>query len=444
MKKIKTTMNITRKLIYRFALIILLLQAFAVRAQISIDLMAFNIWQEGTSVPNGLIKIRDVIVEVNPDIVGFSEVRNYNNEDWTTKIIDELSAVGLNYERGFIGGDVSVISKFPITSSALVYDQDGSIARFDIEINGSTIVVACAHLDYMYYACYLPRGYNGGYPNWEMIDDGTGNPDPVTDTAYILSYNLSSQRDEQVNAFLNSIENETNPVILLGDFNEPSHQDWTENTTSMFDHNGVVLPWQNILLLADNGFTDAYRSYFPDETTNPGISWPSYAHGVGSTSWTPLADERDRIDYIFYKGSGIQTTYVALVGPKESYVYNQPDTSFTSNENFIAENLPWPSDHKAVFATLNITLLGDNSNNFSQDGFLVYPNPMNDQLMIDLIDICKDIQIEMFDTKGKKVYNSSYKNKRSININSTDFESGIYILLIIADNNKDELKILVE
>ncbi len=444
MKKIKTTMNITRKLIYRFALIILLLQAFAVRAQISIDLMAFNIWQEGTSVPNGLIKIRDVIVEVNPDIVGFSEVRNYNNEDWTTKIIDELSAVGLNYERGFIGGDVSVISKFPITSSALVYDQNGSIARFDIDLNGITIVVACAHLDYMYYACYLPRGYNGGYPNWEMIDDGTGNPDPVTDTAYILSYNLSSQRDEQVNAFLNSIENETNPVILLGDFNEPSHQDWTENTTSMFDHNGVVLPWQNILLLADNGFTDAYRSYFPDETTNPGISWPSYAHGVGSTSWTPLADERDRIDYIFYKGSGIQTTYVALVGPKESYVYNQPDTSFTSNENFIAENLPWPSDHKAVFATLNITLLGDNSNNFSQDGFLVYPNPMNDQLMIDLIDICKDIQIEMFDTKGKKVYNSSYKNKRSININSTDFESGIYILLIIADNNKDELKILVE
>jgi len=444
MKKIKNTMNITRKLIYRFALIILLLQAFAVRAQISIDLMAFNIWQEGTSVPNGLIKIRDVIVEVNPDIVGFSEVRNYNNEDWTTKIIDELSAVGLNYERGFIGGDVSVISKFPITSSALVYDQNGSIARFDIDLNGITIVVACAHLDYMYYACYLPRGYNGGYPNWEMIDDGTGNPDPVTDTAYILSYNLSSQRDEQVNAFLNSIENETNPVILLGDFNEPSHQDWTENTTSMFDHNGVVLPWQNILLLADNGFTDAYRSYFPDETTNPGISWPSYAHGVGSTSWTPLADERDRIDYIFYKGSGIQTTYVALVGPKESYVYNQPDTSFTSNENFIAENLPWPSDHKAVFATLNITLLGDNSNNFSQDGFLVYPNPMNDQLMIDLIDICKDIQIEMFDTKGKKVYNSSYKNKRSININSTDFESGIYILLIIADNNKDELKILVE
>ena len=43
--------------------------------------LTFNIWQEGTSVPNGLQKISDVIIETNPDVVCFTEVRNYKNQD---------------------------------------------------------------------------------------------------------------------------------------------------------------------------------------------------------------------------------------------------------------------------------------------------------------------------------------------------------------------------
>ena len=332
-----------------------IIHLYTVQAQETISFMEFNVWQEGTSVPNGLSKIKEVIIEVNPDIIGFTEVRNYNNEDWTTKIVTALSAAGYEYYGNYAGGDVSLISKYPIISSSTIYDGEGSVVRFDIDVKGQAIIVAVAHLDYTHYACYLPRGYNGGTPDWKMIDDGEGKPKPVMDIQQILSYSLNSERDEQIATFLSAVEDELKPIILMGDFNEPSYADWTENNSKMFDHQGLVIPWHNLLALHNSGFIDTYREFFPDETKNPGITWPSFVDEKGSSSWTPLADERDRIDYILYKGEGIQTKYVSLVGPKSSYVYNQIDSSYTAEENFLAEKLPWPSDHKAVFSVLEFS-----------------------------------------------------------------------------------------
>jgi len=318
--------------------------------------MTFNIWQDGTSVTNGLEKIRDVIIKTNPDVVCFTEVKNYNNEDWTNKIINELKEKGYQYNRGYIGGDVSLITKLSINSSKLIYKGEGSVAKFDLDFGGDSIIVACVHLDYTNYACYLPRGYYGGSPNWEMIKDEEGNRKPITSVDEILKYNLVSERDEQIAAFLEDVRNETRPIILLGDLNEPSHLDWTSKTADMFEHNGVIINWQNTYALHGNNFTDAFRSYFPDEKLNPGFTWPSKAYDKSSTSWTPRSDERERIDFIFYKGEGIKTTYASLVGPKESYAYGKLTKSNTENENFQADDLEWPSDHKAVMVTLSFLI----------------------------------------------------------------------------------------
>lgn len=317
-----------------------------------LKVMTFNIWQEGTMVANGLDKIRDVILATSPDIVSFTEIRNYNDEDWTAKILKKLKDKGIDYFGKFAGGDVSLISKYPITASEVVYDGEGSVVKYTVKVETKTLVVAAAHLDYTGYACYLPRGYYGGTPNWNLIKDQNGNKDPVTNVDEILAYNKKSTRDEQIAAFLSAVKNETNPIILMGDFNEPSHLDWTAKAANRFDHNGVVINWPSTYALYQNGFIDAYRNFYPDELTHPGITWPSKVHGKDSTSWTPLSDERDRIDFIFYKGQGIKTTSATMVGPKASYAYNELVTTFTSEENFMADTLKWPSDHKAVMATL--------------------------------------------------------------------------------------------
>jgi hypothetical protein len=317
-----------------------LLMTAGAMAATDISFMAFNIWHAGTSVANGQTKIRNALVAANADVIGFSEVENTNG-DWTTKMRDSLAAVGKTYYRGYVSGDVSLLSKYPITSSAMISGQT-QVARFLLDVNGSPVTVIVGHLDYQWYACYLPRGYNGSSPDWNMIDDGAGNPAPVTNVSQILSYNLSSGRDESVRAILTYVRTRTEPIVLLGDFNEPSHRDWTSRTKDMFDHHGIVVPWQTTKVLEDSGFVDAYRQIFPDEVLNPGFTWPSYAHGVASTSWTPKADERDRIDFIFHKGAGITAQFAALVGPKASYVVNVSNTANTANEIFLGDSLPWP------------------------------------------------------------------------------------------------------
>lgn len=420
----------------------LLLIVFKTEAQTDVDFMSFNVWQEGTSVPNGLTKIRDVILKADPDIIGFVEVRNYNSQDWTTKIIDQLSASGRKYYRGYAGGDVSLISKYPITASTLT--GAGAVSAFDIKINSNTIIVAVAHLDYTHYACYLPRGYNGGTPDWNMIDDGKGNPKPVTDVNAVLSYNLTSTRDEEIAAFIDFAKSKTDPLILMGDFNEPSCLDWISSTTSMFDHNGLVVPWQSTLALKNNDFIDSYREFFPDPAVNPGISWPSYANEVGTTSWTPKSDERDRIDFIFHKGNKIKTKYCSLVGPKSSYAKNVLTTTFTSNDNFIAYDLPWPSDHKAMFATLTFPFT---TVNIIDNSFLtnlkVYPNPSQSLFNIDLGGSYTNVQLLISDINGKTIGSYFYEHRMTLPVEINE-PSGIYFLSISSGNQKAMIKLLKE
>ena len=326
-------------------------------APVDVSFLQFNIWQEGTSVENGLEKIKNIIVEVNPDVVSFVEVRNYNNEDWTTKIVNALADAGLSYNRGYLSGaDVSIISKYPIVSTGPLVR---STSFFEIDANGVHFFVAPSHLDYKYYACYLPRGYNcdgsSPYTGWSMIDNNSdGVPDPVTDINTIINQNLGSQRDEQIAAFIAEADKKTLPVIIIGDFNEPSCLDWTNEQANMFDHNGVVYEWSTTKSLKDNGYIDCFREAFPNIVDNPGFTWPAVATGKGSTSWAPKSDERDRIDFIFYKGDDITVKSAAIVGPKEAYVRNVASDANSENETFLAEDLPWPSDHKGVYAVVNI------------------------------------------------------------------------------------------
>ncbi len=416
-----------------FATILLIFSLFpSTRGQDTIRMLSFNIWQEGTQVTNGLEKIRDVILAVDPDVVCFAEVRNYSG-DWTTKILEALSAEGKNYHGHFYGGDVSLISKYPILSGEVVYNGNGSVVNYRLEAPSTEIVVGCAHLDYTYYACYLPRGYNGGDPDWSMIDDGTGNPDPVTDVNEILTYDLKSKRDEQVAAFLDAVSDDTVPVFLMGDFNEPSWLDWTEKTDTMFDHHGVVIEWPVTKDLDDGGFLDAFRTFYPDEARNPGITWPSYATDKGSTSWTPKADERDRIDFIFFRGDRLEVVDAALVGPRESYAYNVVDTTCTSHEKFLAADLPWPSDHKAVYAAVRIDTTDTTTYAAippDVPAFTITPNPAENELHLVLSRPASQAEVEVFSVDGQRLRTFRLGEGQNFTLSVEGLPRGVHLLRI--------------
>ncbi len=247
--------------------------------------------------------------------------------------------------------------------------------------------VAVAHLDYTHYAVYLPRGYNGGaapYDGWGMIDNNSdGVPDYVSDIPEILSYDLTSQRDEALDAFIAFAAPKTaagEDVILLGDFNDCSHLDWVDATRNLFGHNDLVIPWNGSVNLANNGWVDSFRECHPNPVTHPGMTWPSEAYGKGSTAWAPKSDERDRIDFIYYNKQNLDADDSHVVGSAKYYELNVLKT-IDSDETFLLESMPWPSDHKGVFTTLYVDSDTDNIPDYWEIRYGMNPTDPSDALI---------------------------------------------------------------
>ena len=264
--------------------------------------LQWNIWQEGTMVPGGYDAIVDEIERLRPDFVTFSEVRNYHGTRFCDRIVASLRERGLEY-YSFYSYDSGLLSRHPITDSTTVFPENGdhgSIYRMVSEIGGREIAVYTAHLDYLNDAYYNVRGYDGS--TWEKI--------PIPQTVLeVLQVNDASQRDDAIREFIAAAGKDIEAgriVILGGDFNEPSHLDWTWETKDLYDHNGERL------------------------------------------TWTPDADERDRIDYIFYYPyPGLELLDAAVFGPRGSISNSQRVTEATEDP-FIEPLGVWPTDHKGL------------------------------------------------------------------------------------------------
>ncbi len=317
----------------------------------SLKILQFNIWQEGTVVENGFQGIVDNILNADPDLITFSEVRNYNEVEFIPRLLEALADKGVSY-YGLPSSSTGILSKYPITEQVYAYPPGhGSILKATIPLDDKIIVLYSAHLDYTRYACYLPRGYSG--TTWEKIEA------PVLDVDSILTVNRESFRDDAIKDLITDARKEKEKghfIFVGGDFNEPSHLDWTEATKDLFDHNGTIVAWDCSVLLYENGFKDAYREAHPNPVTHPGFTFPSDNQDMPTNklTWAPGADERDRIDFIYFMpDSRLKLTDAIIVGPSSSIIRNIR-TEETGNDKFILPASPWPTDHKAVMATFMI------------------------------------------------------------------------------------------
>lgn len=297
------------------------------------SVLQFNTWMDGN-----LDLVANEIAARQPDFVTFSETQD--KDSFYVRMIRKLQNKGLTYYGG-PGRNTSVISKYPIQTYGQVYGS--TFTKLLTKIKGREIAVYSGHLDYTHYACYYPRGYDP--VNWSRL------PSPVTDVTQIRNMNLASTRDEEIAAFITEAQKDVQAghiVILGGDFNEPSHLDWTEAAKNLYDHRGVVMPWTTTLALANAGYKDTYRVLYPDAVSHPGFTW------VYQSDWAPLSDERDRIDYIFCSGdTGLSVQDAYIVGPDSSIVRHVL-TKETSLDKFSKPVGRWPSDHKALMTVFSL------------------------------------------------------------------------------------------
>ncbi|MBR8537622.1 endonuclease/exonuclease/phosphatase family protein [Carboxylicivirga sediminis] len=319
-----------------------------------LKVLQFNIWQEGTVVPNGYTAILDEIIRLDADLIALSEVRNYNNQSLAERLVRDLKERGHTFysETSY---DSGILSRYPIISQKMLFpavDDHGSVTKAIINMDGIEVALYSAHLDYRNCSLYLPRGYDGS--TWEKLDS------IITDTEIIASDNLQSQRDEAIQAVIADarIEHEKGRLTLLGgDFNEPSHLDWTETTKDLFDHNGVVMEWHNTKRLEQAGFIDVYRQMYPNPVSHPGFTFPADNPlvDIKKLAWAPEADDRDRIDFIFYQPHPhLQLIDAAIVGPRGSIVRNER-VQEQSSDSIIPPATIWPTDHKAILATFKLS-----------------------------------------------------------------------------------------
>jgi len=323
--------------------------------QLQINVLQFNVWQEGTVIEGGFDAIIDIIIQTKADVIALSEVRNYNGIGLDETMVAVLKEKGYTFysERS---EDSGIISKFPILELVALFpvtNDHGSITKAIIEIEGVEMAFYSGHLDYLNCALYLPRGYDGS--TWKKLDA------PVLDIIEIQRVNLASQRDEAIGVFIDDAKKELAKgrlVMYGGDNNEPSHLDWTKSTKNLFDHNGVEMTWNTTFELESNGFKDVYREKYPNPVTHPGFTFPANTLGVPieKLAWSPDADDRDRIDFIFYYPDNRLTLQdVKIVGPEGDIVKNKR-VHIKTNDVFITPLSIWPTDHKAVLASFKLVL----------------------------------------------------------------------------------------
>ena len=286
---------------------------FPRKLETRVRIMSYNIHRGGTLLGrHPLSQTAKVIQEAKADIVGIQETR---------------SPKGLNGEQlaQLLGWNYSVQprNRVIITRYEIV-EEEGDGIKVQLP-SGQEAYVYNLHLPSNPYQPYQLLGIR---PTWHKHWD---TPFIKTEAEAIAA--AKKARGTEISALfqqIHSLPDQEVPVFVVGDFNEPSHLDWTERAAKSGRH-PIKVKYPTSLGMAYAGFVDAYRKIYPDEMKKPGYTW------------TPImkADDpkthHDRIDFVYFRGTGTQVIDAKIVGENKD------------NADIVVS--PYPSDHRGVVAT---------------------------------------------------------------------------------------------
>ena len=264
-----------------------------------LTVMTFNVWYGGAQVE--FDRVGQAIRAAGADVVGVQE------PEGNLRRIAE--AAGMSYTDETL----HLASRYPI------YAVERGGIRFGYVAVGPGRVVAIGNV-------HLPSSPYGP----ELVRDGKTQ-------AEVLA-NERATRLGEIRPYLGPLSRQAArgvPTFLTGDFNSPSHLDWTPAAAAARPQVKYPLRWPVSAALERAGFRDSYREIFPDPVARPGLTW---------TAGTPPPRIRkretlDRIDWV--TASGPATTLSSrLVGEPGG-----PDVDV---------GVPWGSDHRAVASTFEV------------------------------------------------------------------------------------------
>lgn len=271
----------------------------------SIRVMTFNIWRNGKAGKQPLSQTAKVIQMANADIVGLQEAN-----DATVKALADMLGSGWHHSG-------SILSRYRIV------EKQGKGIKIRLD-TGREVYVFNNHFAHAPYQPYQLLGIP--YHKGKFIK---------TEKEAIAE--AIKARGHQVAALLkeiNAIADKDLPVFVTGDFNEPSHQDWTNEAAAAGRH-PMKVSFPTTRSLTEAGFADTYRVVHQDEVKFPGYTWTTI------TNISDPKDHHDRIDFVFFKGKSVKVESAQIVGE------NQKNADIVVNA--------YPSDHRAVVASFTVS-----------------------------------------------------------------------------------------
>ena len=273
---------------------------------VPLRLMYYNIENGGTRISfDNVIK---VIEQSGAQVVALGEVMGN-----TEKVADALGWPYVDARR-------AIVSQLPMVPSP---GDDPTYALVELQ-PGKVAAVANVHLT-----------------------SGPYGPNLIGWKDYSLKEALANEKKvrmpeiEPVIETLAPLAEQGIPTFIPGDYNTPSHRDWTKEMVGARPQIKYAMPWPVTIALEDAGFVDAYRAIYPDPTTHPGLTWPAWRQKV--QGWDPIEGKQheDRIDMIF--SAGPVDVVDAFIAGEEGADVSQSVT-------------PWPGDHRAFVAEYEVTL----------------------------------------------------------------------------------------
>jgi exodeoxyribonuclease III len=284
----------------------------------TLRVMSFNIWGGGEWGKQPLDQTVKVIQAGKADLVGIQESHGDEHKgkkpDAARAIAEKLS--WQHFDQG--DEDRGIISRYKIVERT---PKKWGVA---VELpSGRRVWLFNVHFAHTPYQPY--QLLNIPYNDAPFI---TTDDEAIREARKAREADVKSMLDE-----VKRVRDEKSIAFVVGDFNEPSGLDWTDALVRA-GKCPVAVDWPSIRAVQDAGFVDAYRQARPDPLRWPGFTW------TPTTAEDDPKDRHDRIDFVLVAGPHVRVDEAHVVGERSE----RADIVVT----------PFPSDHRAVVATITI------------------------------------------------------------------------------------------
>lgn len=351
-----------------FAMCACALQANA--AETTVKVLSINVGSADNSATRRA-KLTEIIQTSGADVVGVQQLDSGQLEDLRSRLQTatgvkwyafQQSTNGANtFDNAVTSADEQILSRYPVLQGMAALAPPSPSRHVLPQYWGAQVEITPGH------NAWIVNSRLESFPYQpDELDLGT----LAMNEAAIVADATNTRGAQLTDVFnsMNAVNAVSGPVFWTGDFNEPSHLDWTAAATNASSRTfDLQVAWPTSTRIAQEGFTDSYRAINSNPSSKPGFTWTTGTPGASNNVNVPAypdgsdAYNNERIDYVYHFGNNISVLNSQTIG--------HPGTA--TNPRLIDNDIyvnGYNTDHAAVLGTYKVGNLAGSKLTFSKLG----------------------------------------------------------------------------